>query len=102
MSANEMSTAKIFLVIAGVLLIGPAMFVTSRYMSLGARFEKVKVGDSPAIVKGTMGTPGEEAHEGLYLHGDTEYHYWVWPIPEVWVVSFKDGKVVEKDLLSSP
>jgi hypothetical protein len=30
------------------------------------------------------------------LHGDTEYRYSVTPVPGVWVVSFKDGKVVEK------
>jgi hypothetical protein len=56
----------------------------------------VNLGDSPAAVKSTMGTPSEEATTDLYLHGDTEYRYSVTPLPGVWVVSFKDGKVIEK------
>jgi len=94
--ANEMSTGKTFAIIFLVLLIGPVMFFTSRFLSLGQRFEKVNIGDSLATVKSTMGTPTEEAKTGLYLHGDTEYRYSITPLPGVWVVSFKDGKVIEK------
>jgi hypothetical protein len=94
--ANEMSTRKTFAIIFLVLLIGPVMFTTSRFLSLGKRFEQVNVGDSLATVQRTMGTPTEEAKTGLYLHGDTEYRYSVTPLPGVWVVSFKDGKVLEK------
>jgi hypothetical protein len=97
--ASEMSTGKTFAIILVVLLIGPAMFITSRFLSLGQRFEKVNIGDSPAAVKSTMGPPSEEASADLYLHGDTEYRYSVTPLPGVWVVSFKDGKVLEKQKL---
>jgi hypothetical protein len=95
-----MSTGKMFALIFAVLLIGPAMFVTSRYLSLGERFEKVHIGDDVAAVKATMGTPTEEATTSLYLHGDTEYRYSITPVPGVWVVSFKNGKVVEKERVS--
>jgi hypothetical protein len=100
--ATEMSTGKTFALIFAVLLIGPLMFVTSRYLSLGQRFEKVNIGDDIATVKATMGPPSEDATTGLYFHGDREYRYSVTPIPILWVVSFKDGKVVAKDKLSSP
>jgi hypothetical protein len=95
-----MSPGKTFALIVALLLIGPAMFVTSRYLSLGQRFEKVNVGDDLATVKATMGTPTEDATTGLYFHGDREYRYSVTPIPTLWVVSFKDGKVVAKDKIS--
>ena len=94
--ATEMSMGKTFALIFAILIIGPLMFVTSRFLSLGQRFEKVSIGDDVAKVKATMGTPTEEAKTGLYLHGDTEYRYSVTPVPGVWVVSFKDGKVIEK------
>jgi hypothetical protein len=100
--ATEMSTGKTFALIVAILVIGPVMFITSRYLSLGQRFEKVTVGDDMAKVKATMGTPTDEATTNLYLHGEREYRYSVTPIPDVWVVSFKDGKVVEKAKLSSP
>ena len=99
--ATEMSTGKTFALIIAILLIGPAMFITSRYLSLGQRFEKVTLGDDLVKVKATMGTPTEEATTSLYLHGDREYRYSVTPVPGLWIVSFKDGKVVEKEKLSS-
>jgi len=98
--ATEMSTGKTFALIIAILLIGPLMFVSSRFLSLGQRFEKVKVGDDVATVKATMGTPTEEATTGLYLHGDAEYRYSITAVPGVWVVSFKNGKVVEKERVS--
>lgn len=98
--ATEMSTGKTLALIFAILLIGPVMFVTSRFLSLGQRFEKVNIGDDVAAVKATMGAPTEEAKTGLYLHGDTEYRYSVTPVPGVWVVSFKDGKVIEKQKIS--
>jgi hypothetical protein len=98
--ATEMSPRKTFALIVALLLIGPAMFITSRYLSLGQRFEKVNIGDDLATVKATMGTPSEEATTALYFHGDREYRYFVTPIPTLWVVSFKDGKVVAKDKIS--
>jgi hypothetical protein len=98
--ATEMSAGKMFALILAILLIGPAMFVTSRYLSLGQRFEKVNIGDDVATVKATMGPPTAEATSDLYLHGNTEYRYSITPVPSVWVISFKDGKVVAKERVS--
>jgi hypothetical protein len=95
--ATEMSTGKTFALIFALLIIGPVMFITSRYLSLGQRFEKVNIGDDVATVKATLGPPTEQATSGLYLHGDSEYRYSITPVPGVWVVSFKDGKVIEKE-----
>jgi hypothetical protein len=94
--ATEMSTGKTFALIFAILLIGPAMFITSRFLSLSQRFDRVSIGDDVAKVKATMGPPSDTATTGLYLHGDTEYRYSITPVPGVWVVSFKDGKVIEK------
>src|SRR5262245_53800961 len=96
-----MSTGKTFALIFLLLLIGPVMFVVSRGLSLARAFEKVQVGDSAETLRTTMGAPREEAHSNLYLHGDTEYRYSVWPIPHVWVVGLKDGKVLEKQSMAS-
>jgi hypothetical protein len=98
--ATEMSTGKTFALILAILLIGPLMFITSRFLSLGQRFDKVNIGDDVATVKTTLGVPTEAVTSGLYLHGDTEYRYSITPLPGVWVVSFKNGKVVEKQRLS--
>jgi hypothetical protein len=96
-----MSTGKTFALIFLLLLIGPAMFVVARGLSLARAFDRVQVGDSSETLRATMGAPGEETHTGLYLHGDTEYRYSVWPMPHVWVVSLKDGRVLEKQSRAS-
>lgn len=102
MAASEMSTAKTFAIIFAVLLIGPVMFIGSRYTSIKQRFEKVNLGDSAASVRTTMGPPGAETRENTHLHGDLELSYSVWPIPMLWVVDFKDDKVIAKDTIASP
>ena len=96
-----MSNLKTMLAILAVLAIGPVMYIAGRGNSLSGALGKVKVGDSPQAVIAAMGHPQEEARTSLYLHGDTEYRYSTWPLPGVWVVSFKDGKVLEKSRLSS-
>jgi hypothetical protein len=96
-----MSNLKTMLAIIAVLAIGPVMYIAGRGNSLSGALEKVQVGDSPQAVIATMGHPQEEARASLYLRGDTEYRYSTWPLPGVWVVSFKDGKVLEKSRLSS-
>ena len=96
-----MSNLKTMLAILAVLAIGPVMYIAGRGNSLSGALGKVKVGDSPKAVIAAMGHPQEEARTSLYLHGDTEYRYSTWPLPGVWVVSFKDGKVLEKSRLSS-
>jgi hypothetical protein len=100
--ATEISSAKTFTFIILLVLIGPVMFVVARSLSLARAFDKVQVGDAAATVKTTMGAPQEEASANLYLHGDTEYRYSIWPVPKLWVVSLKDGKVIEKQTMSSP
>ncbi len=79
-----------------LLVIGPVMFVVSRSHSLSGAFDRVNIGDAADKVFTTMGPPQEKTTTNLYLHGDTEYRYSVWPAPQLWVVSLKDGKVVEK------
>ncbi len=97
-----MSNLKTMLAILAILAIGPVMYIAGRGNSLGGAFSKINVGDSTQTVVSTIGPPQEQARANLYLHGDLEYHYFVWPLPRLWVVSFKDGKVVEKDTLQSP
>ena len=89
------NTAKIIAVVV-LLMIGPVMYVTGRVNSLARGLDQIQVGDSVATVVSKMGQPQEEARTGLYLHGDSEYRYKSWPVPGTWVVSFKDGKVLEK------
>ena len=82
--------------ILGLLAIGPVMYVFGRGNSLSRGLDRIQAGDSVETVVGKMGQPQEDAHTGLYLHGDSEYRYKSWPLPGVWIVSFKDGKVLEK------
>lgn len=99
MASPEPSSKRFFVVLFAVLLIGPVMFIASRYLSVASRYEKVNVGDSVATVKDTMGPPDEQTISLIYPQGDVEYHYRAWPVPKTWVVSFKDGKVVNKTIL---
>jgi hypothetical protein len=97
-----MSTLLKIGVIAMLIVIGPVMYVVSRGHSLTIAFGKINVGDSAQTVVATMGPPQTQARTNLSLHGDTEYRYSVWPVPQLWVVSLKDGKVVEKAEMQSP
>lgn len=90
------SNVRNIVLVVALVLIGPIMFLGSRGLSLGKGFDRVNVGDTEADVRKKMGPPQTLAHAGLYLHGDTEYRYSSWPFPQLWVVSLKDGKVVEK------
>ena len=95
--ATEMSTAKTVSLIVAILLIGPAMFIVSRGLSLARGFDQVKIGDTDAAVKHAMGAPPEEAQGRVHLQSATEYRYSIWLIPKVWIIRMKDGKVVEKE-----
>jgi len=97
-----MSTPLKIVLLLCVILIGPVMFVGSRGHSLATAFRKVKVGDTVQTVTTTMGQPNQQVHENLYLKGDLEYRYSVWPVPQLWVVTFKDGKVADKAEMQSP
>lgn len=92
----EMSPARTMAFIILILVIGPVMYITSRGLALAKGFDKIQVGDAPAAVLAAMGKPQEEARADLTTRGDTEYRYSIWPWPRVWVVSLKDGKVLEK------
>jgi hypothetical protein len=89
------NTAKIVAILV-LLAIGPVMYVAGRGNSLSRSLDQIHVGDSIETVVGKMGPPQEEARTGLYLHGDSEYRYTSWPLPGLWIVSFKDGRVLEK------
>jgi hypothetical protein len=102
MANAGMSNLVKVLAILALLVIGPVMYVFGRGNSLSAALDKINVGDSPDIVLSKMGHPQEEARTGLHLHGDSEYRYTSWPLPELWVVSFKDGKVLEKRQMAAP
>jgi hypothetical protein len=95
-SKAEMSPARTMAFIILILVIGPVMYLVARGLALAKGFDKVQVGDTSAVVMTAMGKPAEEARTGLYMQGDTEYRYTVWPLPKVWVVSLKNGKVLEK------
>ena len=96
--ATEMSTAKTVSLIAAILLIGPAMFIVSRGLSLAKGFDQVKIGDTDAAVKHAMGAPPGDVQGKLRIISNTsEYRYSIWPIPKTWIVRMKDGKVVEKE-----
>jgi hypothetical protein len=87
--------------LAAVLLIGPGMYVVSRARSLDMAFSRINVGDSASAVTAVMGRPQREERTKLRLNADVEYHYSVWPIPNVWIVGFRSGKVVAKAQVSS-
>jgi hypothetical protein len=97
-----MSNALKIGILVFIVLLGPAMFIVSRGYSLGIALDKINVGDSAETVVATMGQPQSQVRTNLALHGDTEYRYSVWPVPQLWVVSLKDGKVVEKAKMRAP
>jgi hypothetical protein len=91
-----MSYTKKVAIVLILLAIGPAMYVFGRGNSLSRALDQIKVGDSVETVVSKMGPPQQDVHTDLYLHGDSEYRYTSWPLSGLWIVSFKDGKVLEK------
>lgn len=50
-----------------------------------------------------MGEPRHIEYHAVWLRGvEYEYEYYIWPIPEVWCVGFKNNMVIRKAILSSP
>jgi hypothetical protein len=85
-----------------LILIGPVMYVFARAHSLRSALDKVHVGDSTRAVLTTLGHPQEQARSSFYVKdADLEYRYRVWPIPEVWVVAFRQDKVIDKEEVPS-
>ena len=101
MSANNRLRLTIAAIVLAV-LIGPTLYVFARAQALRAGFERVSVGDTAAAVRKAMGPPVSEERANLYLHGEVEFRYWVWPLPIVWVVGLTGDKVVAKSELQSP
>jgi hypothetical protein len=97
-----MSSVYKLAAVAALLLIGPAMYVVSRAHSLSYAFSRVGIGDSASAVTASMGKPQSEARTNLHLRAEVEYRYRVWPIPRLWVVGLRDGKVVEKAEVAAP
>jgi hypothetical protein len=79
-----------------LVLTGPAMYVASRSHQLTLGYSHVQVGDTTAAVRASMGKPQEEAPGVRSPNTGTEYRYSAWPYPRVWVIAFRDGKVVNK------
>ena len=90
--SNVVKVAAILVLLA----IGPVMYVFGRGNSLSRALEQIHVGDTADTVVSKMGRPQEEVHTQLYLRGDTEYRYTSRPLSGEWIVSFQNGKVVEK------
>ena len=97
---NDIAKLSKFAAIVVILLIGPVMYVVSRAHSLTHAFSRINVGDTPAEVTAILGKPtnGVDQNRG---NSDVEYRYSAWPLPKVWVIRFRNGKVVEKTEVSS-
>ena len=100
MGANSRLRLTIAAIILAV-LIGPILYVFARAQALHAGFERVSVGDTAVAVRKAMGAPSEES-ANRYLQAEVEFHYWVWPLPTIWVVGLTGDKVVDKSELQSP
>jgi hypothetical protein len=89
---------------------GPAMYVLSREHALAAAFTRVNIGDTTAAVIVVMGKPQEETQRDVASPSElqqpsrpeqeettlTEYRYYAWPLPRLWIVGLRDGTVVAK------
>ncbi|MCR9055410.1 MAG: hypothetical protein NXI26_26450 [bacterium] len=65
-------------------------------------FDKVQLGASEASVLEIMGDPQKLNRPGFYDQSVDELSYYRWPIPTVYLIEMKDGKVVGKQVLHSP
>ena len=77
------------------------MYITRARLAPREGFDEIQVGDAPAAVLAAMGKPQEECASGSLPHGrhGVSLLHLAWP--RVWVVSLKDGKVLEKSKLPS-
>jgi hypothetical protein len=96
--------------IAVLVTMGPVMYVMSREHALAAAFTRVHIGDTTEAVMVAMGKPQEESQRDVASASElqqpsrpdqeestvTEYRYYAWPLPGMWVVGLRDGTVVEK------
>ena len=87
---------SIALAAAAVVLIGPGMYVFSRARALDATLARVSAGEAPQQLITALGEPQQKRQLSPPQQGDLEYRYTIWPMSKVWVVRFRDGRVVEK------
>lgn len=66
-------------------------------------FAQIMAGDSREHVNALMNAPQYvERHAHWIVGSDYEYLYYLRPIPVVWVVGFKNDRVIGKTTLQSP
>ena len=93
---------KPILLVALVVIASPVAYTLARSSYLSRGFADVELGDPIEVVREHMGSPKSEGRANLYLDADVEYYYYVWPIPTVWVVGFRNSKVAGKLEMNSP
>jgi len=88
---------RVLLVVLAIalVLVGPVMFLISRTFALDQGFARLKPGESSAQVIARLGAPGRRVRHGVGAAAVIEYRYRVWPLPEVWEVDLRAGRVVE-------
>lgn len=76
-----------------LVLVGPAMFLISRTDALDQAFARLRPGETRAQVIALLGAPQRQVRLGPPASG-LEYWYRVWPLPGVWEVDLRAGRVV--------
>jgi len=87
---------SIALTAAAVVLIGPGMYVLSRAHALDVTLARISPGETPQQVITALGEPQQKRQLAPPQQPSLEYRYTIWPMSRVWVVRFRDGRVVEK------
>lgn len=77
-----------------LVLIGPVMYVFSRVHALDLAMARIHPGETMTDVTAALGRPQQERPLRAPASAELEYRYTVWPMPAVWVISFKGGRVV--------
>lgn len=104
-----MNRVTLIVLIALLVLIGPAMFVFSRSHALDVALARIRPGETPAQVVKALGQPQERIISPPVVTGPLpapgtppgaqpparmEYRYTVWPLPGAWRVEFDHDRVV--------
>jgi hypothetical protein len=96
---------KLLLHVLVVLAALVALFLSYVYFGTPSEsaFSRIRRGDSEATVLAILGRPQDVEREAPYVTAaDIEYQYYVFPVPTIWCVAFKDGVVLEAVVLQSP
>ncbi len=89
-----MSRALLVLLGIALVLVGPVMFLISRTYALDQAFARLRPGDTRAQVLALLGEPQRQVRLGPPGRGARQYRYRVWPLPGVWEVDLRAGRVV--------